>query len=174
MKKTFLTTIFTINFIFMLKAQDNKVEEQAIHKVLQTLSTGWNEKSGEKFASAFAEVHDYIVVNGLYFKAFTREQNGKNHQRLFDGVYKNAKIELKLDKINYYGNNLVHITAIGANYPSDQAIPEDPTVIMTMMVEKKPEGWKIISFHNHEINMEAIKRVSPMPVEVMYASWYKN
>ena len=174
MKKVLLIAFITINSISMLQAQVNKAEEQAITNVLSTIQTGWNEKSGEKFATAFAEVHDYIVVNGMYLKAFTREQNAKIHQQLFDGVYKNSRIELKVDKITPYSSNLVQVTAIGANYPADQGRPKDPRAIMTMMVEKKSEGWKITSFHNHELNMEAIKRASSMPLEVMYASWYKK
>ena len=174
MKRVFLTATLIITSAYLLQAQDKKTEEQAINNVLQTLSTGWNEKSGEKFASAFAEVHDYIVVHGTYLKEFRREQNAKVHQQLFDGIYKNSRIELKTDKISWYKDNLVQLTAIAGNYPAGQPRPKEPTAIMTIMLEKKSNGWKIISFHNHGLDMEAIKRASPMPLEVMYASWYKN
>ncbi len=174
MKKVFLTAFIIINSICMLQAQDNKAEEQAITNVLNTIQTGWNEKNGEKLASSFATEHDYIVVNGLYLKGWTREQNAKGHQRLFDGVMRNTNIRLKVDKISFYRNDLAHVTAIGAGHATGEAVPKDPTVIMTFIVEKKKEGWKIISFHNHELNMEAIKKGSPAPLEAVYASWYKN
>ena len=173
MKKAFLTAAIITGSVCMVQAQ-SKGEEQAITQVLNTIQTGWNEKSGQKFASAFAPVHDYIVVNGMYLRELQREQNVKAHQQLFDGVYKNSKIELKADKITWYKKDLVQLTAIGANYSSEQPKPKDPTIIMTLMVEKKADGWQIISFHNHELNMEAIKRASPMPLEGMYSSWYKN
>ena len=174
MKKVILTAFLIINSIFMLQAQENKAHEQAITNILNIIQSGWNEKSGEKFASSFFEVHDYIVVNGLYLPALTRQQNARVHQQLFDGPFKSSNIRLKADKISFYRNDLAQVIAIGASYPAGEAVSKDPTVIMTLIIEKKKEGWKIISFHNHELNMEAIKKGSPIPLEVMYASWYKQ
>jgi uncharacterized protein (TIGR02246 family) len=174
MKKVFLCVSATLMFSLLLSAQTNKADEQSLRNIVSTIQDGWNEKSGEKFASPFADVHDYIVVNGLYLPSFGKKQNAAVHQQLFDGRYKNANLKLNVDKISFYKKDLAQITVIGANYPASEAIPKDPTAIMTLIVEKKADGWKIISFHNHELNMEEIKQASPMPVEVMYASWYKK
>jgi hypothetical protein len=43
---------------------------------------------------------------------------------------------------------------------------------MTVIAEKKNDLWKIISFHNHELNIEEIKQRG-VPLNIMYASWYK-
>lgn len=174
MKKVVLIIglVFAVNQV--LKAQNTKEDEQAITGIVQTLQSGWNEKNGEKFASSFADVHDYIVVYGMYLPGFTKVQNAKAHQQLFDGPYKTSQLKLQADKIRFYRSDLAQLTIIGGNYQKDQAIPKDPSIIMTLIVEKQKEGWKIISFHNHELNMEAIRKASPMPLEAMYASWYKQ
>ncbi|HEX8332733.1 MAG TPA: SgcJ/EcaC family oxidoreductase [Segetibacter sp.] len=174
MKKVILTTVLFISSFSALNAQDNKADGIAITNALNILQTGWNAKSGEKFSAAFADVHDYIVVNGLYFPAFTSKQNAAIHQQLFDGIYKNNNILLKKDKITFYSKDLAQLTAIGANYPVNEGVPRDPSAIMTLVLERKKDGWKIISFHNHELNVEVLKQRSPVPMEVMYASWYKN
>ena len=165
-------SFFTLNSL--LSAQNNKADEQLIKDLLATIESGWNAKSGEKFASGFADIHDYIVVNGLYLKGLTRQKNAQVHQQLFNGPFKNTSIKLKVDQVTFYQDDLAQVTAIGAGYLLADGVSKDPTIIMTLMVKKENGNWKIISFHNHELNMEAIKKGSPMPLEVMYASWYKN
>ena len=174
MKKIALTTFIVMSLTTVAVAQNTKADEQSIKNILTSVETGWNEKNGARFASGFANVHDYIVVNGAYLPRLTQADNAKVHQQLFDTRFKNNRIKLVADRINFYRPDLAMVTAIGAGYLDSEAVPKDPTIIMTLLVEKQKEGWKIISFHNHELNMAAIKQGSPMPLEMMYASWYKN
>ncbi len=148
MKKVFLTTIAIIICFSFLSAQNK--DEEAIYKLISTLETGWNNKSGATFSSAFAEVHDYIVVNGMYFSNFTKKGNEAAHQGLFDGPFKNRIIKLKVDKVTFFRNDLAQIIALGANYEKGSTLPEDPGGIMTVIAEKKNNVWTIISFHNHD------------------------
>ncbi len=60
MKKVILTVLAIITSISFLRAQDTKADELAITSIISTLETGWNNKSGETFASVFDDVHDYI------------------------------------------------------------------------------------------------------------------
>ncbi|HVE61541.1 MAG TPA: SgcJ/EcaC family oxidoreductase [Chitinophagaceae bacterium] len=148
-------------------------DEKAVRTLISTLETGWNNKSGETFASVFADVHDYIVVNGMYFSNFTRQGNAAAHQGLFNGVYKDINVKLTVDKIRFLRPDLALVIALGGRYTNEKSLPENPEIIMTVLAEKKSDSWKIISFHNH--NLEAdIKKSSPMPLNVMYASWYKK
>lgn len=155
-------------------SQTETKDEQAIRSIATTLETGWNNKSGETFSSVFAETHDYIVVNGIYFPKMSRQQNAAAHQGLFDGVYKTRDIKLNVDKVVTIRPDLAMMYVIGVGYEKGTAVPKDPGAIMSILVEKQKEGWKIIAFHNHEINTEDVKQRSPMPMEVIYASWYKK
>lgn len=154
-------------------AQTNSKDEMAVRSLITTLETGWNNKSGAVFSSAFADVHDYIGVDGMYFSNFTKKQNEVAHQGLFDGVFKNRIIKLKVDKVTFFRKNLAQVIAIGANYEKGSNPPEDPGIIMTVKAEKKNKVWKIISFHNHAFNAEVIKQRG-VPLNVIYASWYKQ
>jgi hypothetical protein len=46
----------------------NREDEKAIEKIVGSMEEGWVQKDGEKFASVFADTHDYIVWNGYYFR----------------------------------------------------------------------------------------------------------
>lgn len=157
-----------------LIAQNTNTEEQEVRSIISTLETGWNTKSGETFSSVFAEKHDYIVVNGLYFSNFNPKSNSFAHQGLFNGMYKNVDIKLKVDKVNFIRPDLAMIHALGAGIEKGKPVPADPTIIMTVLAEKQNGEWRIISFHNHNLETFKDKTNSPMPLNVMYASWYKN
>jgi uncharacterized protein (TIGR02246 family) len=155
-------------------AQTKPTDEQAVRNIVSTMETGWNDKNGDKFSSVFADVHDYIVVNGFYFPGFTKQGNAAAHQGLFNGVYKTVDIKLNVDKISFVRNDLAMIHILGASYQKGTAVPADPMIIMTVLAEKKNDNWKIISFHNHDLTSFEEKERSPVPMNVMYASWYKK
>ena len=161
-----ITTLFAISGF----AQKEK-DEQALRAIVSTIESSWNNKSGQAFASVFADVHDYIVVNGLYFPGFTRQGNATAHQSLFDGVYKSRNVTMKVDKVQFVRPDLAMIHALAATYDIGTSVPADPGAIMTILAEKQKDGWKIISFHNHELNPD-LKQKRPMPLNVMFASWY--
>lgn len=153
-------------------AQTENKDEQAIRSITSTMVTGWNTKNGQVFSSVFAEKHDYIVVNGLYFPNWTTQANAAAHQGLFDGIYKNEELKMKVDKIQFLRPDLAQVTAFALLYTRNTPIPEDLSAIMTILVEKKNNEWKIISFHNH--GLDSSVKHGPMPMKVMYASWYQQ
>lgn len=174
MKKTILIMLTAISTTAAL-AQSN-TDEQAIQKVISTMETAWNQKSGATYMSVFEDVHDYIVWNGYYFPNITKERNAQAHQALFDGVYRTYDIRLKIDKIKFLRPDLALVHVLGAGYEKG-TVPENPSVLMSIIMEKKAGTWKVISFHN--LNLEAFEKKeiadhAPMPLKVMYATWYKK
>ncbi|MEO7310881.1 MAG: SgcJ/EcaC family oxidoreductase [Chitinophagaceae bacterium] len=176
MKKTIImATLIAVSAT--VNAQSANPDEQAIRGIVSTLQKGWNEKSGKTFASSFAKVHDYIVINGMYLSGITPEVNARSHQGIFDTRYKTTDVELRLDKITFVSPTIALGYVIGATYEHGTAIPEDPTAIISMVFENKDGAWKIISFHNCPIDVsfapeDAVK--APVPPRVMYGSWYKK
>ena len=61
-------------------------DEAAIRQLVQDLQDAQNTKDGELFASAFAQEHDYIAINGMFLANQTRQDNARVHQRLYDEV----------------------------------------------------------------------------------------
>lgn len=176
MKKTLLIMLTTIAASAAI-AQTGTADEQALGKLLNTMETGWVQKNGEMFASVFADNHDFVVWNGYYFPNTSQKSTAMSHQGLFDGPFKTYDIRLKVDKIRFIRPDIALIHALGAGYQKGQPIPEDPGVLMSIIAEKKNGTWKIVSFHNLDLEMFQDKEIaerSPMPAKVMYANWYKK
>jgi uncharacterized protein (TIGR02246 family) len=176
MKKTiFMATL--ISAAMAVNAQTNTKDEQALRNIVSTMQKGWNAKDGKTFASGFASVHDYIVINGTYLSAITPEMNANGHQGIFNSIYKTIDLELRVDKITFVRTDLAMVYVIGATYKQGTPVPENPTAIISMLIEKKNDDWKIISFHNCDIEVSFDPAAAPqgqIPPKVMYASWYKK
>lgn len=160
------------------KAQGSPArDEQQLRDMIMTMQTGWNTRSGQTFASVFDSVHDYIVINGIYLSGITPEANAQAHQQIFNTIYKTTDLTLKVDKTRFIRPDLALLHLLGATYEQGKSVPTHPTAIITMLAEKKNGTWKVISFHNCDIdvsNESGAPNKSPIPFQVMYASWYKK
>src|SRR5215217_2644865 len=72
------------------------------------MQEGQNTKNGELFASAFAQEHDYVTINGMFLPNQTREENARVHQGLYDesrssvaGRYGEVEVRLNVAKIRH-------------------------------------------------------------------------
>ncbi len=157
--------------------QNTNADEQAIRNLITTMETGWVQKNGETFSSVFADTHDYIVWNGYYFPGMSRKANAAAHQHLFDGPYKTFDVKFKIDKIRFIRTDLALVHVYGGGYEKGKSVPENPNILASMLMEKKDGGWKVIAFHNLDLEAFENKTIgerSPMPLNVMYAGWYKK
>lgn len=177
MKKVFLNLIVILLFSLSANAQRTKANINAITTAINTMQKGWNEKSGEKYASVFADKHDFIVWNGNYFPNTTKTSTAAGLQGLFDGPGRMYDLKLKIDKIKFIRSDIALVHVLGASYEKEKEIPKDPGVLMSLLMEYKNKKWEIISFHNLDLEAfqdDEVKKRLPFPAEVMYASWYKK
>ena len=152
-------------------------DEQQLRNLIATMQKGWNAKSGQTFSSVFANPHDYVVINGIYLSGITPEANAQSHQQIFNTIYKTTDLCLKVDKIRFVRPDVALVHLLGATYERGQPVPTDPTAVITMLAEKKNDTWAVISFHNCNIEVSSepgAPNKSPIPFQVMYASWYKH
>ena len=175
MKKLFMLSAFFTSIISTSFAQLSSRDEAAIHNIVRTMEQGWNAKSGKTFATHFAPTHDYIIWNGVFLNDLTREGNAMSHQGIFDSFYKTTDIRVVVSKIRPIREDLALVQALGATYEHNTPVPENPKVIITMLMEKKNNEWSIISFHNSDIEISFdpdVPNGSPVPPQVMYQNWY--
>lgn len=163
--------IVFIQPLFSQTAQD----EQAIRDLVATMADAWTEGNGERFAVAFADEHDYIVWNGMYLKGINPQVNAQSHQQIFNTVYKDTEHYATVDKIKFIREDLALIHVLAAVAKKGEGRPENPGVLWSGLLEKQNGAWKILSFHNLDLEVfqdERMRQQSPVPPEVMYASWY--
>ncbi|MEO6454587.1 MAG: SgcJ/EcaC family oxidoreductase [Ginsengibacter sp.] len=134
------------SFATAFAAQAYNKDEDVIHNIISTMQTGWNNKSGEKFASFFAETHDFVVWNGYYFRNTTKARTAAGHQVLFDNDFKTKDIELRVDKIKFIRPDVALVHVLGASYTKGQPVPSDPEVLMTLLLERKMINGKFYHF----------------------------
>lgn len=174
--KTFFAFLIILCFTLPIAAQPD-LDEQAIHGLMQTMADAWTDADGQRFASVFADQHDYIVWSGYYLKNIDRTANGNAHQGLFNSVYRNTRLHVAIDKIKFIREDIALVHVLGAVTPKDAPRPDDPQVLWTSLLEKADGAWRIISFHNLDLEVfqdEQVKAAAPVPPQVMYAGWYRG
>ena len=169
--------ISIILFIPVLSFSQNHHDQKAIKKVIQTMADAWGEADGEKFASVFADNHDFIVWNGFYFKDINPQQNAQNHNYIFESIYKGTDMYFEIDQMRFVREDVAIVHVYGAVTIKGKPKPEDPTVLFTAVLEKTESDWLISSFHNLDLEVfenEELKAQMPIPHHKMYAGWYQS
>lgn len=176
MKKLLTLLLILIGGATSTFAQLSSQDQESIRDIVRTMEEAWNTKSGQKFSTCFAPVHDYIVWNGLYFKKQTKENNARAHQGIFDSIYKTTDVRLMVENLQLIREDLVLAHVLGATYEHNTPVPDNPKVIISMLLEKKNNEWQIISFHNSdiEISFEPGTPTQGPPPQAMYKSWYAS
>ena len=124
-------------------------DEAAIWQVVQYMQDGQNTQDGELFASAYAQDHDYIAINGMFLANQTQQDNACIHQRLNDessstvaGKYPEVEVRLNVSEIRFItpGVGVVHVR-------SEFRLKSDPDKktknIITAVVQKRGDKWEI-------------------------------
>jgi uncharacterized protein (TIGR02246 family) len=169
--------ILSITFFTTSIFAQNQKDEKEIRNLIANMQKGWNTGSGETFASSFTEPHDLIVWTGYYIKNNTIQKNAEAHQRIFNTMYKDTQLFYTIDKIKFLSEDIALVHVLGAVDSIGNPRPNDPEVLISIVAQKENGVWKIVSFHNLDLEVfqnEDIKKGAPMTPSVMYASWYAN
>lgn len=172
---------FAFSFTQNMQAQaEMSPDEMAIHKIINNMQTAWAEKDGEQFSTNFADDHDFVVWSGLYFPNIDKAINAQSHQGIFNSIYKNWDVDLRIDKIRFIRPDLALVHTLGGGREKGQPAPAYPSVLQSILMEKTDAGWQIISFHNMKLEWETMLR-NNFPTEeekIAYAKehyrgWYQ-
>jgi uncharacterized protein (TIGR02246 family) len=121
---------------------------------LRDMQDAQNTKDGELFASAFAQQHDYIAINGMFLANQSRQDNARIHQRLYDestspvaGKYGEVEVRLEVCKIRFLSQGIVVV-----HIRSEFRLKSDPDKktknIITSVMHKQQGKWEVVAFHN--------------------------
>ena len=130
-------------------------DEVAIRRLVQDMQEGQNTKNGELFASAFAQEHDYVAINGMFLPNQTQEHNARVHQRLYDesrssvaGRHVEVEVRLNVAKIRPLTAPEVTVAHVESEFrPKGQAEKKTKNII-TAVMQKQEGEWEIVAFHN--------------------------
>lgn len=149
MKNLMLTTLILMIGLATISAGEK--DDEAIKQVVQSMVEGWNNKSGEQFASRFAPIHDYVIINGIFMREISPADNAASHQRIFDTFYADVNLHYNLEKIRYLTDSIAIVHVSGFLYKKGNK-PENADslkkAIITMVMQKKDGNWQIEAFQN--------------------------
>lgn len=123
-------------------------DEAAIKQISQVMQDGWNKKDGKMFASPFAEKHDYVNINGLYLPNITREGNGRAHQGLFDGPYKEMDLQLTVAKVKFLSPDIAVMHIKGHSHPKGKVDEKRQEIVITGVLQRTAGKWEVVAFQN--------------------------
>lgn len=128
-----------------LQAQNSpNVDEVAIRQNVKQLETGWNTKSGAVFAKPFAEDADYVVINGMYLKGRTAIEAA--HQRIFDTIFKDTTVALKVKQIRFLRPDVAVVHVEGHRDGPTRELVQD--ALVTLVMTKENGAWTVAAFQN--------------------------
>jgi uncharacterized protein (TIGR02246 family) len=130
-------------------------DEAAIRQLVQNMQDGQNRKDGELFASAFAQEHDYIAIDGMFLPNQRRKDNARIHQRLYDestssvaGNYGEVEIRLSVSKIRPLTSQGVAVVHILSEFHLEGQPEKKTKNVITAVMQKREGEWEILAFHN--------------------------
>lgn len=170
----FFTLITCCLFSFTTFSQNGmSSDEKEIRQIVADMQNGWNQKSGEQFATHFSNDHDYVVWSGLYNVNMDRASNVRAHQFLFEGVYKNMDITLKADKVRFIKPDVAMVHTYVNTRKDENTGPDYPEFLITMLLVKNDGAWQIVSFNNLDIEYDQLLH-RPEPTEAEKQAYAKE
>ncbi len=176
MKSVFLFALASTITVSGAVAQKN-TDEAIIRSIVSDMAEGWSTGSGERFAAPFSENHDFVTWHGYYMAGINRAANARAHQGIFNTIYKDTKHWATVDKVRFVREDLALVHVYSAITAKGEPRPENPAVFWSALFEKQGDSWKIISFHNMDLEVfqnEQMLKGSPVPPRGMYANWYQD
>jgi uncharacterized protein (TIGR02246 family) len=146
MKTLVFMTLLMLGFSMQpVQTHDSRAaDEAAMRENVKQLESGWNTKSGAVFAKAFAEDADYVVINGMYIKG--RATIETQHQRIFDTIYKDTRINLTVKQIRFLRPDVAVVHVNGHRDGPTKELTGD--AFLTLVMTKDQHGWTIAAFQN--------------------------
>lgn len=87
--------------------------------IAAALTDAWNSYDGDAFAQQFTEDADFVNIFGM--RGIGREAIARNHQMIFDGVYRGSVNRFTVTKVRPIGDD-----ALVAHIKAELNVPQGP------------------------------------------------
>jgi uncharacterized protein (TIGR02246 family) len=141
-------------------AANHSAEEAAVRALYQQLMDGWNQGSGDAFASVFTEDGDLVAFDGTHFKG--RQEIAPFHQQLFDNKWmKGSRLVGEVKDVRFLSPDIALMHAVGSTVMRGKSEPSPERDSIQTLLATRQEGdeWRLAAFQNtrlHPIDSSAI------------------
>ena len=171
--KLLLSGIFSFIMLCSINGQNDQ-DKRDIMNIVQSMSKAWTDGDGTAWAEVFTDDHDYVTWFGLYMPGINRKINAFSHQQIFDSVYEDTQHFAVVDKIRFIDQDVALVHVLAAVNRKGEARPQQPAVLITLVMQNGGGNWKIVSLHNVDLEIlenEQLSRGTPVPLSEMFGSW---
>lgn len=121
-------------------------DEAAIRVIITNLNDAWTKGDAKLWGEQFAEDADFTAWMGAYVKG--REVIIREHERIFQTIYKSTKLRLDVRSIRFLRNDVAAVLAEGRVVKQEEEFPATPQVVPAIILTKEKGRWQIAVFQN--------------------------
>jgi len=123
-------------------------ELHSIQTVLERLRTAWCAGDAVAYADNFSDDAQYVEAPGR--RVHGRRAIAESHQRIFDTVFRKTRVSGRGEPtIRPISQHVALVEASGAVvFPGEDPAKVPANGLMTLIVRREGDAWKIISFQN--------------------------
>jgi uncharacterized protein (TIGR02246 family) len=152
--------------------------QDAVRNVMVRLCEAWERGDSEAYAALFSEDAQYVTAPGERLNG--RKSIAQSHQEIFNTLFRDTKLGRN------YPNTLRPITpdvvlvesAGSVLFPGETESKISPNGLMTLVVARQADAWRIVSFQNTPTgrlrNLRFIGRYLRSRLSVFRADWSKG
>ena len=130
-----------------------------IETLMANLANAWNRHDGVAFAACFGAAADFVNVVGMHLSG--RQEIEQIHVRLHQTVMRNSRLQLLSHVIRFLTETvaIAHVkwAQEGHEPPPGWNLSEVRQGLLTLVIQKESETWKIAAGHNTDIVLCASK-----------------
>jgi uncharacterized protein (TIGR02246 family) len=125
-------------------------DEIAVRALYQQLLDGWNDGSGERFASAFTADGDLVAFDGTHLRG--SGPIAAFQQALFDRWMKGTRLVGGVEGLRFVSPDVAVVHAEGNTVARRRSAPaRERASIQTLVAVRTGSGWRLAAFHNTRI-----------------------
>jgi uncharacterized protein (TIGR02246 family) len=130
---------------------NHTADEAAVRDLYRQVMDGWNQGSGDAFASVFTEDGDLVGFDGTHFKG--RREIAPFHQELFDRWLKGSRLVGQVKDVRFLSPDVALMHAVGGTVMRGKTdpVPERDS-IQTLVATHQDGEWRLAAFQNTRLH----------------------
>jgi uncharacterized protein (TIGR02246 family) len=122
------------------------LDEASIRALHQRKVDGWNHRSAEDFAAAFADDAD-LVTFGIHLKG--RQEIASFYRQLFDALLNGSRLEGRIKSVRFFNADVAVMHAISSTMTRGEAeISPDREAVETLVLTRSDSQWRIATLQD--------------------------
>jgi uncharacterized protein (TIGR02246 family) len=128
----------------------------SVEDVLTRLAAAWNDGDATAYADLFTPDATYVVFDGTVVRGRAAIEEG--HRALFAGPLRGFRMDPPAGPVaaRHLGPDVAHVLVDGGTRPpGQQDLPPDRASVVSFVLVRHDDGWRITAFQNTRAPIQA-------------------